>query len=240
MPHWQKNATHGSYRPSMQLITSVDAVIRTNSAQAGRVVAPYITATNAELDLRCSLVVRPDGLGVGYANELPGDRDDQGVLWQKVAECREKGKPEFGRVHPARQRRAMSELLCQVCAGPADRTPEGVLWLLRDHRADWPRWPEEMGSAEPPICARCVAISLRRCPALQRGAVAIRVRTFAVAGVRGTLYRPSTFAPVPVKAAHIAYGEPEARWVVAAALIRELRGCSFVPFEELRDAADTR
>lgn len=211
-----------------------------NLAVAGRIVAPYVTAGNAEQDLRCNLVVRPGGLGVGYTNELPGDRDDLGVLWRRVAERSQKGKPEFGRVHPARQRRAMSELLCQVCAGPADRTPDGVLWLLRDHRDDWPRWPEGMASVEPPICVQCVAISLRRCPALQRGAVAIRVQTFALAGVWGTLYRPGTFAPVPVKAAHVAYGDPQIRWMVAVALIRELRGCSFVPLEELRDDTDTR
>jgi hypothetical protein len=209
-----------------------------NLAQTGRIVAPYVTASTAEQDLNCSLVVRPGGTGIGYTNELPGDRDQFGVLWQKVAERTTEGKPEFARVHPARQRRAMSELLCQVCAEPADRTPEGVLWLLRDHRGDWPRWPEGVASVEPPICARCVAMSLRRCPALQRGAVAVRVRDFAVAGVRGTLYQSGTFAPAPVAATQLDYGDPKVRWMVAVALIRELRGCSFVPFDELRDAPD--
>jgi hypothetical protein len=217
-----------------------DAVTGTNLTRAGLIVAPYVTAGEAEQDLSCSLVVRPDGLGVGYANEFPDDRDGQGVLWRKVAERYEKGKPEFGRVHPGRQRRAMSELLCQVCAEPADQTPDGVLWLMRDYRSDWPCWPEGMASVEPPICARCVALSLRRCPALQRGAVAIRVRKFAVAGVWGTLYRPGMFAPVPVEAVQLAYGDPKTRWMVAVALIRELRGCSFVPLDELRDATDVR
>jgi hypothetical protein len=220
----------------MRLITSADGV----AVSGARIVAPYVTAKDAEQDLRCSLVVRPDGRGIGYTNELPGDRDDQGVLWRKVVERPGKGKPEFGRVHPARQRRAMSELLCQVCAGPADRTPNGVLWLMRDHRDDWPRWPEGMASVEPPVCAPCVEISLRRCPALQRGAVAIRVRKFAIAGVWGTLYRPGTFTPVPVAGVHRAYGDPETHWMVAVALIRELGDCSFVPFDELRDAMDTR
>lgn len=207
---------------------------------ADRVIAPFVTAWSTEQDLQCRLVLRPDGHGVGYANELPGDRDDHGVLWRKVAEHPANGRPEFGRVHPARQRRAMNDLLCQVCAGPADRTPDGVLWLIRDHRQDWPRWPEGMASVEPPVCARCVAISLRRCPALQRGAVAIRVREFKLAGVWGTLYRRGTFAPVPVRAAHLAYGDPAVRWMVAVALIRELRGCTFVPFDELCSVAGTR
>jgi len=201
-----------------------------------RIVAPYVTARSVEQDLQCSLVVRPGGLGVGYANELPDDRDDRGVLWRKVAERHGEGRPEFARVHPARQRRAMTRLLCQVCGGSADRSGDGVLWLMRDHREDWPRWPEGMASVEPPVCAGCVAISVRRCPALQRGAVAVRVRDFAVAGVRGTLYRPGSFAPVPVGWANLAYGDPGIHWMVAVALIRELRGCSFVSFEELCDA----
>lgn len=207
-----------------------------------RIVAPYVTARSVEQDLQCSLVVRPGGLGlgVGYANELPGDRDDHGVLWLKVAEHHDAGRPEFARVHPARQRRAMTDLLCQVCAGPADQSKDGVLWLMRDHRQDWARWPEGMASVEPPVCAGCVAISARRCPALQRGAVAVRVRQFAVVGVRGTLYRPGSFGPVPVECANLAYDDPAVRWMVAVALIRELRGCSFVPLEELCDAAGAR
>ena len=190
-----------------------------------RLLAPYVTAWSAEQDLKCSLVARPDGLG--YAGELPGDRDEHGVLWAAVAERNGEGRPEFARVHPAPQRRVMSELLCQVCAGPADRTSDGVLWLLRDHRHDWARWPEGMASVEPPVCVGCAALSAKRCPALQRGVVAVRVREFAVAGVWGTLYRPGLFGPVAVKAVRIAYSDPLARWVVAAALIRELRGCSF-------------
>ncbi len=190
--------------------------------QATRIIAPYVTAWSAEHDLECGLVARHDGLV--YTSELPGDRDAQGVLWASVAERHGVGRPEFARVHPGRQRRAMSELLCQVCAGPADRTSDGVLWLLRNFRHDW---PNGMASVEPPVCTRCAAISARRCPALQRGAVAIRAREFTIAGVQGTLYRPGSFGPVAVKCVRLAYGDPLASWVVATALIRELRDCSF-------------
>ena len=68
--------------------------------QPGRIVAPYVTARSAEQDLRCDLTVRPDGCGVGYARELLGDRDGQGVLWARVAERPVEGRPEFARVHP--------------------------------------------------------------------------------------------------------------------------------------------
>lgn len=117
-------------------------------------IAPYVSTWSAEQDLPYRLVERA-GHGIGYADELLGDRDAHGVLWQRAAVRHEVGRPEFGKVHPLRQRRAMRQLLCQVCAEPADRTDDGVLWLLRDYRCDWPRWPEGMACVEPPICVPC-------------------------------------------------------------------------------------
>jgi hypothetical protein len=49
------------------------------------------------------------------------------VLWQRTALGWQGGRPEFGRVHPLRQRRAMLRLLFQVCGGPADQMDNGVL-----------------------------------------------------------------------------------------------------------------
>ncbi|MGW6931043.1 hypothetical protein ACWGE0_13335 [Lentzea sp. NPDC054927] len=127
----------------------------------------------------------------------------------------------------------MELLLCQVCGGPADRNDDGVLWLQRDHGDDWPQWPEGMASAEPPVCLPCVAVARRLCPALRRGAVAVRVKEHPIAGVRGALYRQSVLVPTAVTAGNFAYDDPAVRRVVANALIRELRGCVIVPFEEL-------
>jgi hypothetical protein len=205
-------------------------------AEQRRVLAPYITTWSAEQDLPCNVVVERSGLGIGYTDELPGDRDAHGVLWHRAAIHHGVGRPEFGKVHPLRQRRAMRRLLCQVCAGPADRTDAGVLWLLRDYRGDWPRWPEGMACVEPPICVPCVPISLKLCPALRRGAVAVRVREFEVAGVRGVLYRKGASGPVAVEAGNLFYGDPDIRWMVASALIRELRGCTLVPIKDLTGA----
>nr|CEL15905.1 conserved hypothetical protein [Kibdelosporangium sp. MJ126-NF4]CTQ93830.1 conserved hypothetical protein [Kibdelosporangium sp. MJ126-NF4] len=61
----------------------------------------------------------------------------------------------------------MRRLLCQVCGGPADRTADGVLWLLKDHRGDWVDWPDSMAVSEPPVCVPCVRMSARRYPALR-------------------------------------------------------------------------
>ncbi len=197
-------------------------------AKAPQIIAPYITSWSAEQDLPYKLVERFGG--IGYADESFGDRDARGVLWQRAAVRHGVGKPEFGRVHPLRQRRAMRQLLCQVCAEPADRNDDGVLWLLRDYRDDWQGWPDGMGCNEPPVCVPCVPLSLRLCPALRRGAVAIRAREFDVAGVRGALYRAGT-----VEEASHAYDDPDVRWLVASALIRELHGCTFVSLGELTE-----
>jgi hypothetical protein len=197
-------------------------------AQQSSIAAPYITSWSAEQDLPYKLVERLDG--IGYADELFCDRDARGVLWQRATLRHGVGKPEFGKVHPLRQRRAMRQLLCQVCAGPADRNDNGVLWLLRDYRSDWPEWPNGMGCNEPPVCVPCVPLSLRMCPALRRGAVAIRAREFEVAGVRGALYRTGM-----VEETSLSYDDPDVRRLVASALIRELRGCTFVPLSELTE-----
>lgn len=194
-------------------------------------IAPYVTAWSAEQDLPCMLVERPDD-SIGFAKELLSDRDRHGVLWQQTALRQGHGRPEFARVHPLRQRRAMELLLCQVCGNPADRTADGVLWLQRDYRDDWPQWPEGMATVEPPICLPCVSVARRLCPALRRGAVTVRVREFPIVGVRGALYREGALAPVAAQAGLFTYDNPVVRRVLASALIRELRGCTIVPFTD--------
>lgn len=202
------------------------------AVEGTRALVPYVATWNAEQDLPRRLVELP-GRGIAYEDELLGDRDTHGVLWQRAAVRPGVGRPEFGKVHPLRQRRVMRRLLCQVCAEPADRNGSGVLWLMRDHRDDWPQWPEGMGAVEPPVCVPCVEISLRLCPALRRGAVAVRVGEFPVAGVRGALYRKGEVGRGPVGAAILPYDDPDVHWIVASALVRELRCCTVVPFGEL-------
>jgi hypothetical protein len=90
-----------------------------------------------------------------------------------------------------------------------------------------------MASTEPPVCVLCVALSLKRCPALHRGAVAVRVRECPIAGVRGAIYQRGLFGPTPVSAANVTYEDPDIRWTVASALIRELKGCALISLEEL-------
>jgi hypothetical protein len=196
------------------------------------ILAPHITAWTAEQDLPYRLVSIP-GVGIGYADETTMDRDRYGILWCRIASNPDEGQPDFGRVHPGRQRRAMMRLLCQVCAGPADKSDDGVLWLLRDHRDDWPGWPNNMGVTEPPICRSCVRLSIGRCPALRKGAAIIRARHYPIAGAHGALHIGPQLAAVDV--ASILLDDPLIRWLRAHSLIRQLNNCTLIPLADITD-----
>ncbi len=201
-----------------------------------RLVVPYITMWSGEREPAVTVVERRGG-GIGYARENLLDRDELGVLWSRWASSPGRGRPEFGKVHTMRQRRAMTRLLCQVCGEPATRDAEGgVLWLWKDHRSDWPEWPEGMWVTEPPVCRPCVGLAVRLCPALRAGAVAMWVREFPVAGVFGTCYRRGPGGLVSGQVANIGYDSPFIGWVQADHLIRQLWECTLVDLDELVEA----
>jgi hypothetical protein len=206
-------------------------------ALGGRVV-PYVTAWSTEARLPCRLVEVP-GRGIGYADESLADRDDRGVLWVRMPWRPGQGRPMFGMEHAVRQRRAMRRLLCQVCAGPADRTEDGVLWLVRDYREDWPDWPERMSITEPPVCLPCAALSLRVCPALRGRAAAFRARQYAMSGVRGAVYAGGR-VPRLLGDAMVGFDDSAIRWVRASGLLRDLHDCTMVDLDELEAEAACR
>jgi len=195
-------------------------------------VVPYIVAWSAERSIRPQVVTLP-GRGIGYLDEVPHDRDSDGVLWTRMTLQQGRGRPEFGRVHPGRQRRVMRRLLCQICAQPADRTEDGVLWLLKDARDDWPGWPEGLAATHPPVCLPCARASVRLCPHLRGGFVAVRVKDFQVHGVYGSLYQPGSSPLRPTADAIAAAHEARARWILATQMIRVLRGCVSVDLDGL-------
>jgi hypothetical protein len=193
---------------------------------------PYIASWSDEEVPPPAEIVERLGRGIGYADETIYDRDRHGVLWLRALSRPNQGQPLFAKVHPLRQRRAMRRLLCNVCGGPSDLSEDGVLWLLKDHRSDWPGWPERMALTEPPVCVPCARRSIRMCPALQReGAVAVRVRHAPVSGVHGTLYRFDGGLPVATENISVAYGDRRVRWVQAAKLVREVGDCTIVEIE---------
>jgi hypothetical protein len=200
-------------------------------------VVPYVTKWSGEQEPAVTVVERRGG-GIGYARENLLDRDEFGVLWSRCSSSPGRGRPEFGRVHTMRQRRAMARLLCQVCGEPADRDAEGgVLWLWKDHRDHWHGWPDGMLVTEPPVCVPCVGLAVRLCPALRHGAVAMRVRRFPVVGVHGARYRLGQRGPAPVQLANVRYDDPSVHWVQADHLVRELWDCTLVEVDELPEVA---
>lgn len=197
---------------------------------ARQIVAPYITSWSEEDTPSPWLLARRGRLS--YVDEVITDRDRHGVLWSRPLLRPGVGRPLFGTVHPLRQRRAMSRLLCQVCAGPADRTEDGVLFVLKDHRQDWLGWPEEMAVTEPPICLVCVRLSARVCPALRRGAVLVRAGRYEVVGVHGELYTGRREVRA-VGSVTVSYDNPAAQWVKAQYLVRELWDCTLIELADV-------
>lgn len=200
-----------------------------------RMVVPFITAWSAERDVDVPVVERRRG-GIGYAKEHLLDRDEHGVVWTRYSSQLGLGRPEFGKVHPMRQRRAMGKLLCQVCGGPADQDEDGrVLWLWKDHRDHWDGWPNEMLMNEPPTCRTCIGLAVRLCPALRPGAVAMWVGHCPVVGVSGTVFQPGARGPVPMDVTTVAYDDPIIGWVRADHLLRQIDAVTLVPVESLLD-----
>ena len=212
-----------------------------NSAAAGESagrmrrpdVVPYIGTWKAEQ--RTGLpVLETFGRGIAFADEEAEDRDARGVLWARVGAGQGQGRPVYDRVHARRQRWVMENLLCQVCAGPASRTDEGWLWLLHDDRGVEPRgWPEQVAATHPPVCVPCARVSVRLCPHLSEGAVAVRVRNPRLWGVYGVLHAPSRRGLARTAGVMVGYHDPLARWVLAAQMVRLLRGCTVVELGDL-------
>jgi hypothetical protein len=203
----------------------------TTATLARVVVAPYVSAWSAEELMPCWFMEVP-GRGVAYVDERVTDRDEHGVLWARMSWAPGQGRPVFGQVHPLRHRQVMRRLHCQVCNAPADQTRDGMLWLLPDHREDWPGWPDRMATTEPPVCLPCVRVASRMCPALRRGAVAIRAGRYPVVGVRGGLYVVGR-VPQVIGDELIGLTDSRIRWTLAHNLVRELGDCTLIEVVDL-------
>ncbi|MGK5497252.1 hypothetical protein [Streptomyces sp. URMC 125] len=175
------------------------------------------------------------GSGLGYRGEddTAYGRDWRGVLWARQALARGRGVPELHTVHVQRQRRAMSDLLCQVCGKTTvtGRPGERHLFLLKD--VGRPIGEGERTTA-PPVCVPCALIAVRECPHLVKGHVAAWVRDVVPWGVAGIVYSPRTVQPNPESGlVPAAYGDPYLRWVLAYRAVVALYGCTPVNLADL-------
>lgn len=210
-------------------------------------VTPYMAAGSLEAFVERKVIATEHG--IGYADETAHDRDSEGVLWREREEKAEgsRGRIRFADVHPQRQRQAMKDLLCHICGGAADRTADGVLWLIEESLQDIDEefgssglrpWPEGLVTVHPPICLDDAARALRQCPhLLDGGAVAVYVREPVVSGVYGVLYQPSSPAPRPLTKDVVFYGTPDVRWIRANQQAVTLYGCSVADPRTLSAAA---
>jgi hypothetical protein len=217
-------SSHTSF--SSAIVRAPDASVPQSLRKGPRGPVPYIAMWSAE-KLPVAQVLQTRS-GIHYADESLLDRDADGVLWTRADSRRGEGEPYYKKVHPLRQRKAMRRLLCQVCAGRADHTEQGSLWVLPDCQGDWPNWPEGMHYTQPPLCVRCARISVKACPWLKPGFVAVRAQS-RVIGVTGVVYRAGIILPEPTDDDDtVPYADPAIRWVQATQLVRELYGCTVV------------
>ena len=193
---------------------------------------PFIASWSSELVNDPRVILQPLLGRIGYAGEVDSDRDALGLLWQRRPESPYVGSALFGKVHPGRQRRAMRELLCQVCGEPADRDDRGVLWLLEDGRSDYKGWPEDLLTTHPPMCLGCLRRARQECPHLWKGSVAVRVGRSDVCAVYGRRYTLGRLGPLPAEADVVSLESPAVHWTVAAQLVRGLNECTFVSLDE--------
>ncbi|MGW5052136.1 hypothetical protein [Actinokineospora sp. NPDC004072] len=197
------------------------------TARKARFPVPYVARWSNEDIGHPPVVVNPDGTGIQYSDEVLGDRDTRGILWDRAGLAHGSGKPLYARIHPLRQRRCMARLLCQVCAHPADRNDHGTLWLVTDTITRDHSWPHSALVAEPPVCASCARLALRLCPALSTGRhTLMRVAAHPINGVNGLLFAPGPATRPPDlldENAALAHGHPLLPWMLAAKLTRELQ-----------------
>ncbi|MEV0440500.1 hypothetical protein AB0I84_47030 [Streptomyces spectabilis] len=187
---------------------------------------PFITTWEFERTSIPRLSIRiPPGGGahLTYADENPMDRDHHGVLWARQGLARGKGKALFPEVHAFRQRRAMFDLLCQVCGGnTTEESFDRQLYVMNSAKG-MPIQEGELTTA-PPVCQGCAPEAASSCPRLKDRHVAAYAEYNHPWGVSGILIHPHTLKPVSPDPVEISYGDPQVKWMIANRSLNRLSG----------------
>ncbi|PQM19525.1 hypothetical protein [Streptomyces xinghaiensis] len=211
-------------------------------ARGGRALqgVPYVVWWDQELPPSLAdICLRRDRPGIAYGDERPQDRC-RGVLWARMSGKRGDGKAVFPALHPGRQRAAMWHLLCQVCNGPASRTPEGWLFLFEKPSGPTedmpdgpgPDWPEGVRTRQPPVCLTCAPIARDHCPHLSGRCVAVRAQAVRRAGVNGALFQPAGFGVAQVESdLALIFGAEGIRWLLGSQLLVTLHSTTRVDLD---------
>ncbi|MFI5825269.1 hypothetical protein ACIA8I_40385 [Streptomyces rishiriensis] len=210
---------------------------RTQHEQGGLPV-PYVAAWSGENHRTPAVVRHPSGRGIGFAGEMPYDRDADGVLWVRQSIAPGSGRALFPKVHVLRQRRAVSRMLCQVCgADTLEQDPERQLFVLK--HVGQPVAEGELTTAAP-VCPPCALIAVKHCPHLREHVAAWVERPLAW-GVAGILYDPRTLLMVPGKdVVNVSYEDPALPWLLASRQVLSLQSCIAVDLNDLSAKAVAR
>jgi len=195
---------------------------------------PYITCWEQEVQAAINgaggkgsqirfqqLMVPGAPVTASYVDETPADRDAFGALWQRYPLAMGKGAPHFAKVHPARQRRCMTKMLCQVCGNPANFNEQGWQWLVTHEDAARlaaggdPR----VRTANPPVCNRCCDLARELCPHLLKGNALVRTPGFVPWGVYGIVADPAGASPGHT----VPYGDPRIHRTLAGQMLVTLQ-----------------
>ncbi|MEU8619963.1 hypothetical protein [Streptomyces sp. NPDC048623] len=122
----------------------------------------------------------------------------------------------------------MDNLLCQVCAKPAERE-DGTLFIEWQHPEAPPLRLNRIRTCQPPLCPPCVRLSLQHCPHVRNEptAVVLCARSSVVSGVSGTVYSldPLFTKWIPSdRDVYSSYTKPRYPGMLAQRLYRKLRG----------------
>ncbi|MGW6461317.1 DUF5999 family protein [Streptomyces sp. NPDC055078] len=209
---------------------------------------PWITPWTGEKPVEPRLYVPHNERRLALRDERASERDAFGTLLHPgrlpVPVGRGRGEPEHSSVHPARQREAMQELLCMGCACPADRTGDGVLWLLGHHTAAAGDWLKEVVTVLPPVCLPCVPVVADRRPELAGGYMAVRVDDPNHFGYVGDLYARKASGPASLQLVEegllVEHGDPRLPWMLCTQIALRLTGCTVIDLSaEPRTRRDT-
>ncbi|MFJ7901929.1 hypothetical protein ACIQ6V_15810 [Streptomyces sp. NPDC096198] len=199
---------------------------------------PFITTWDAEEMTMPALAVRwgPYGARLAYQDSTPMDWDHHGVLWVRQGLARGKGKALMAQVHAFRQRRAMFDLLCQVCGGcTLEEDFDRQLYVMNS--ANGQPINERERTTAPPVCTGCAPEAVTSCPRLINRYVAAWVEAARPWGVSGILHDPKTLLPVTEDLVEIPFSDVRSRWIVALRAVYELSGVTAVDLARVKQPA---
>lgn len=190
-------------------------------------IVPYVIPRAGEIISHPTPVITP--AGVHYADPAQ-DRlhRDLDTLWEQCTGTPTGPPQHTAELHPARQKKAMEELLCGGCQAPAARHSDGMTWVLPLYDDTPPANWDGIHTTIPPMCTPCANTAPQWYPRLREGHVELHVREADHIGVHGTLYPRPDHPETPDPHALVPYNSPDLPFIVARHVVRELHRTTLI------------